>query len=379
MRVIISVGGRFHADHAARAAQKVGCLKKYITTLSTFKKRETGIDPALLKSITLPDYVGFAIRRTPVLRDLVTWNSVKDNLFDLMASRYVDQCNIFHGWNNYSLFSLRKAKRYGAKVVIERSSAHPLTVERLLTEEYSKYGLRRPKMLQYLVQKQIREYDEADYIMVPSDFVYNSMVEEGVPAEKLIKIPLGVDLRAFKPVEKTDNKFRVLFVGMLSLQKGVQYLLEAVKQLRLPNFELVLIGGPRDNFKPIMAKYDGEYTYLGSVPHNKLYKYYSNCSVFVLPAVQEGSGMVVTEAMACGLPVIVSENVGARDFVREGIDGFIIPIRDVEALKEKILFFHENEDARRRMGESARERVKGLSWESYERELIKAYHQILHG
>lgn len=376
MQVVISVGGSFHwSYHAARAAQEVGCLKRFITT-RFYPERARGIDRSLVTSIPFPEYVGFAIRNTPLIRDIITWNWVKDNLFDLMASRYVDECDIFHVWNHYGLFSLRKAKRYRAKIIIERASAHPLTQQRLLSEEYEKYGLKRPIMNQRMVQKHIKEYEEADFVMVPSRFAYDSMIEEGVPEQKLLRVTFGVDIEQFKPSSKRDKKFRVIFVGMASLQKGTHYLLEAMKQLALPNAELILVGSMRENFRSILTRYEGVFTYPGGVDHQEVSQYYADSSLFVLPSIQDGFAMVVAEAMASGLPVIVSENVGAKDIVRDGTDGFIIPTRDVEALKEKILFFYENEEERQQMGESAREYVKQFTWERYGRELIEVYQKI---
>jgi len=198
MQVIISVGGRFHADHAARAAQEAGCLKRLITT--TPNSRWMEIDQDLVKYIPLPEYVGLGNKSTPLLRDLVNWSWVRDNLFDLMASRYVDKCDIFHGWNAYSLFSLKKPKAQGAIIVIERSSPHPDFEYRILLEEYRKYNvMARPRESRSLMEKQKREYELADFVIVPSKLVWDTMVQEGVEEGKLILIPFGVDIDMFSP------------------------------------------------------------------------------------------------------------------------------------------------------------------------------------
>ena len=376
MQVIISVGGVFHSYHTARAAQRAGCLKRYITT-RFYPERAKGIDHSLVISMPLLEYGAYVLRKIPLINNTVPWNWVKDSLFDIMASRYVDECDILHVWNNYGLFSLRKAKEYGAKIIIQRGSAHPLIQQRLLTEEYEKYGLKFSLMNQRLIQRHVKEYEEADFVMVPSRFAYDSMIEERVPEQKLLRVTYGVDIEQFKPSPKRDKKFRVIFVGMASLQKGTHYLLEAMKQLSLPKAELILIGSMRDNFRSILARYKGTFNYIGAVDRQAIPRYYADSSVFVLPSIQDGFARVVTEAMASGLPVIVSENVGAKDIVRDGTDGFIIPIRDVEALKEKILFFYENEGDRQRMGESAREYVKQFTWERYGRELIEIYQKAV--
>jgi len=88
--------------------------------------------------------------------------------------------------------------------------------------------------------------------------------------------------------------------------------------------------------------------------------------------------MVQAQAMACGLPAVITTHTGGEDIVRNGVDGFIVPIRDVSALKEKILYFYENEEARRTMGASALNRVKhGFTWKDYGERMIKYYQKIL--
>ena len=95
-------------------------------------------------------------------------------------------------------------------------------------------------------------------------------------------------------------------------------------------------------------------------------------------SIEEGFAMVMPQAMACGLPIICTSNTGGEDIVRDGIDGFIIPIRDVEALKEKILFMYKNPERRREMGESARLRVQsGFSWDNYGAKMIGEYRKVL--
>ena len=373
MQVIISVGSKFWAYHTARAAQQAGYLKHFITTV--YDETEVGIDRARVTELRLPDWIGRALRRMPGANRLVPWNWVKDNLFDLMAVRHVSECDIFHVWNNYGLFSLRKAKRLGATVIVERGSTHPLTQQRLLQEEYARWGVRFPATNRRLLEKQLQELAEADYIYIPSAFVRRSMIEEGIPAEKLIEIPYGVHLDMFRPMPKRDRVFRVLFVGMLSLQKGIPYLLEAMQRLNLTDAELVLVGRVAEDVRSLLGRYANTLHLAGPVPQQELPAYYGSSSMFVLPSIQDGFGMVVYEAMSCGLPVIITENVGAP--VRAGIDGFVVPIRDADALAEKILFFHENEEARQRMGAAAREYVQRFTWERYGEQVIATYRRIL--
>jgi glycosyltransferase involved in cell wall biosynthesis len=205
------------------------------------------------------------------------------------------------------------------------------------------------------------------------------MIEQGVPESKLLRVHFGFAPERFhiQPEAKTDNTFRVLFVGAISLQKGVQYLLEAFRRLDLPDAELVLVGGTFPDSKTFLPQYEGLYRHVPFVPQADLVEFYNTVSVFVLPSLQDGFGMVVYEAAACGLPVIVSENVGAT--IRDGQDGFIVPIRDPEALADRLLRLYRDPVLREAMGRSAHAYVQQFTWEAYHRQVIANYRRVLEG
>jgi glycosyltransferase involved in cell wall biosynthesis len=375
MKVIILSGGKFSSYDQASAAAAHGVLLKFIA--GRFDRRDTRIPFSLIKSVPLPAYIGYWWRRIPILNRWVPYNFISDNLFDVLSSRYVEPCDVFHGWNHYCLRGQRRARALGAKTIVHRGSAHPRAQYRILAEEWARFDLKYPATSNLLIEKQELEYAEADFVMVPSRFAYQSMVEEGVPKAKLLLLPYGANLQAFQPQPKLNDTFRVLFAGMLSLQKGLYYLLEAWRQLALPDAELVLAGTFRENFKPVFAQYANEVTCLGWVDHWRMRSEYARASVFVLPSLQEGSAKVIYEAMACARPVIVTSHCGS--VARNGIDGFIIPLRDIEALKEKILYFYENRDEISRMGQAARERVLEFSTKRYGDELVEIYWRIVDG
>jgi glycosyltransferase involved in cell wall biosynthesis len=143
--------------------------------------------------------------------------------------------------------------------------------------------------------------------------------------------------------------------------------------LNLPNSELVLIGSPDIVVQRFLDAYPGRLVHLRGVPQTELYKYFSNSSVYVLPSIEDGFGMVISEAMACKVPVICSTNAGACDLIRDGTDGFHVPPRDVEAIKERLLALHSDEAARVEMGRVAWKRAAEFTWERYGREILARY------
>jgi glycosyltransferase involved in cell wall biosynthesis len=368
-----------YAYDIARELQQAGYLKRLITAYH--RRPQHGLDyPHRVRRILLSELTGQALYR--LLRGANSFyiaNLIRDNLYDLLARRHVDGGDVLHAFNHYALFSMRKAIRLGMKTVVERDTAHPVYQQALLSEEYARYGLNYSSLNRLILRKHVQEYAEADAILVPSEFVWRTMVEQGVPESKLRLAPLGFDPARFRPLPeaKTDSAFRVLFVGSVSLQKGVQYLLEAFKRLALPNAELVFVGGAFPDSQTFLPQYEGLYRHIWFVPQERLVELYNSASVFVLPSLQDGFGMVVCEAAACGLPVIISENVGAR--IRDGRDGYIVPIRDPDALADRLLCLYRDERLRREMGESARQYVQQFTWKANLHQLVEIYRGLLKG
>ncbi len=373
-RIVVVSGNKFHAYHLARGAQRAGWLRRFVTTI--FDRRESGIPADKITQIPLPAYAAMLIQRLPLSGSQAWSYYIGDNWFDRAASRYAPEADIYHVFNHHGLHGIRAAKRAGAITIVERSSAHPNVQHAILRDEFARFGLRYPAGNKQIIAKHLQEYDEAHWIMVSSEFVYRTMIAEGVPAAKLRQVHLGFAPEHFYPGEKSDNVFRVIFVGALSLQKGLPYLLEGFRLANLPSgkSELLIVGEPFPDAKAFLPKHTGLYRHLRFVPHDELARVYHTGSVFVLPSLQDGFGMVVYEAAACGLPVIISENVGAT--VRDREDGFIVPIRSAEAIAEKLAYLYSHEAERQRMGRSAREYVSRFTWERYQDQLIAHYREI---
>ena len=371
-KVIISSAGVFHAYHLARGAQSGGYLHRFITSL--YSRYETGLDRSRVVQIRLPAYLSRMMSALPGEYARALSYYFGDNLYDWLARRYAGDGDIFHFFNHQGLYSLRVAKRQGAITIVERSSAHPTYQHELLFEEYARYGLRYPSVYRLLHDKHLVEYGEADYIMVASEFVRRTMVEAGVPSEKLVRVHLGFDPTRFRPGEKRDDVFRVMYTGGLKLRKGIPYLLDAFSELSLPNSELLLVGDSFPDARAFVPKHEGLFRHLRFVPQAELVHHYQQASVFVLPSLEDGFGMVVYEAAACGIPIIVTENVGAT--IRDGQDGFVVPIRDAEALARKLTYLYEHPRERIAMGRAACDYVQQFTWENYHRELVSHYGTI---
>ena len=305
---------------------------------------------------------------------------LRDNLFDFYVSRQVRNADIFYGWTHHALYSLRAARRRGLITILERANAHPLTVTRLLADEYKRRGVTEPVYHPRILQKHLRELEIADYIAVTSHFTQASLLENGIAEDRILLTPLGVDAARFVPANApNDGRFRVLYVGQLRLRKGVQYLLEAWARLRLDNAELLLVGDVVDEFKEILHKALRQHANITVVGHAAdPVRLYQSASVCVLPTLEDGFGLVVLEAMACGVPVILTENTGAKDCVRRDIDGFILPPYQVEAVAETLSFCARHRDQLAQMGRQARQQAEQFSWTRYQDTLTAHLTRLFH-
>jgi glycosyltransferase involved in cell wall biosynthesis len=370
VEVIYTQAGKFAgpgigmtAYHLVRGIQAAGCLKKAIV----------GYDGG-------HDLPGDTIKTFPWMRVVARLardhGFIRDAVFDTVASRFVEPCDVFHGWSHQCLHSVRRAKAMGAVTFVERPNTHDRFQNRLLKEEFDRWGYHRTEPGRSRgMERGLSEYEEVDYICVPSHFAFQSMVAEGIPEGCLYCLPYGVDAHRFTPAMPSPDVFRLLFVGQVSLRKGVPYLLQAWRKLRLPKAELWLAGRITPDARKIADFYraDGSIRFLGHV--RDVPPLYGKASAFVLPSIEEGSALVTYEAMAAGLPVICTPNTGA--VARNGIEGIEVPIRDTEALAAAIERLYAHPDLRMGMGSAGRRRAEEFTWEAAANRLLASYRDAL--
>lgn len=373
IKVCVGSPGRFHTFDLGRELERRGYLQKLYTGYPPWKV--DGLPPARVRSFPWLISTRSLLSRWGIRWAERAWNRLATESFDRWLARKLEPCDVFHCLSSFGLETHKVAReRYGALTVCDRGSSHILYQDEILAEEYARWGIPYRHIDRRLVERELQEYEFCDRIFVPSAFAYRSFVEKQVSEAKLVKIPYGVDLNLFRPLAKEDDVFRVIYVGAMSLQKGLPYLLEAIAGLTLPKFEVWLIGGLHPEVKPFLARYEGRYRYFGIVPRADLHKYYSQASVFVICSIQEGLALVQAQAMACGLPVIATRNTGAEDLFTDGVEGFIVPIRDPGAIREKVLYLYEHPEVREEMGRAALRRVASLGgWASYGEAVVKAY------
>jgi glycosyltransferase involved in cell wall biosynthesis len=222
--------------------------------------------------------------------------------------------------------------------------------------------------LDWLHERRLRDIALADRILVPSEHIAEKLVEYGTPRERIAVIPYAADTQRFFPLQekRPGSTCTFLFAGGITQRKGIKSLLEAWRQIRRPGWKLQLVGALPSNPGPLVGYLD-EVEHLGRVPHSEMPRTMASADVFVFPSLFEGSAVVTYEALACGLPSVVTPESGS--VVRDGLDGFVVSSRDVEALALAMERLGTDQELRSIMAIAARERAESFGWPRYQASL----------
>lgn len=388
----------------AAALADAGLLRQYITSIAdgdalreaarhmpaplrTRIERELDLRP--LPEGVPEDRVHRVARLTEAARVLALRAAIPPRLLErlvLFTSRRFDQgvarqvgpedSAVISMWG-HALDTFEAARKLGVRRFLDYPTAHPRALMDLIAEEvrlqpdYASTFL-EGTVSQALLSRVEREFELADRIFVLSSFQRRTFVEAGVPEDKLITTPLGVELETFKPASRQgeDDAFNVLFVGQITQRKGISYLLEGFERAAIPNSRLTLIGAAIGDTSPWMHRPNVDH--IPHLPFFRLPDVYTRADVYVLPSIVEGFPQTALQAMASGVPSIVSRNTFGDDVITDGHDGFVVAIRDADAIADRLRYLHMHRDERERMGAAARRRAEDFSWGRYGETIVRA-------
>jgi glycosyltransferase involved in cell wall biosynthesis len=275
-----------------------------------------------------------------------------------------------HAYEDCALLQFEEARRRGKPCVYDMPIGYYPAWEHTQAALARRYGDWLPAgglpSLRYVRPWQKRhEMELSDLVLVPSRFV-ETTIREFHPEKGLARAPYGVDAGFWQPdpERKPKRRLRFIYAGQLSLRKGTPTLLEAWERAALPDAELELVGmwqlaeGKRSHCRGVTVRQ----------PHSKvaLRERYREADVFVFPSWFEGFGLVLLEAMACGLPAIATMATAGPDLLTEAC-GRVVPTGDVDALVENLQWFSVHRDELPRMREAARRVAERCTWERYRR------------
>ncbi|MFV5693066.1 glycosyltransferase family 4 protein [Flavobacterium sp. LT1R49] len=369
MKVIYTAPNRAHHYRYASSLNKANFLSVFVSgfprlspraKIAELKQKLYRAD--ILQTIYL---LSLKMRASKKMSDYLAYLAKIEQ--DFACKKFLKDADVFVFYNGNGLSSCNYANKMGKITVVEVVNSHVEYQEDLLREEHKSLNLPWEPFHKKDKERRLKEYDAADYILLPSEFVKQSFLAKGFPEEKLLKVPYGFTI----PVQKANNDakahatFNVLYVGSISVRKGIRYLIEAFKRLEILNKKLTIVG-PVEQISGIEGlEITDDIEFVGVLKGVDLEKAYQSADVFCLPTIEDGYGLVLGEALSHGLPLITTTNSGGLDLIADGIEGFIVPIRDSLAIYEKLKLLSSDSELLDKMKLAALGKAAGMNgWEA---------------
>ncbi len=415
-KVIVAHPGKQHSFRLASALKKNGMLCRYVTTV--YDKDSSFVMKFVKKFLNKDNLSRANSRKNPdLLDDEVTQFCELSGLIEIFLARYDKSKKLYNMWHSFtsdrfgkkvaalamrekvdavimydtnSLSCFKKLKTEAPEIVriLDSSAANRLFMKEIYQQDMEncpEFSEKLKSEVSYLwvsryFQRNVQEVGNVEFFLAPSQFVKRSFLFSGVKEEHIKVCPYGSN---FEPVMHTDEKIQspsgcleVVYVGNVTEMKGIYYLLEAVTNIPNDLVHLTVVGA-YDNSMHVFDKYLGQVTFTGRIPHEEVKKVLSESDVFVFPSLGEGLSLSVLEALACGLPCVVTEHSGANDAIEDYGNGFVIPIQSITAIKEGLMWFVENRELIPKMKQRAAETANEYTWKAYERQVISSITEIL--
>lgn len=309
-----------------------------------------------------------------------------DNIYhdlDYKVSKYLHshkRIKAVYAYDEGAYYSFLQAKKNGILCFFDLPIVHWRTYQKLLNEEKDKnkqwasvlgiYDDSKEKL-----ERKDKELLLADRIYVASNFTKQSIMED---FPYTLKAPIIVIPYGFPDVNKNriyipfnNRKLKFLYVGRLSQSKGLSYLFESIAPFT-KDIDLTLVGSGNIDDCIVLKEQIMKHTYIPYLPHHKVLSLMAESDVFIFPSLFEGFGMVITEAMSQGTPVITTTRTCGLDFIQDGINGWLVEPGNSQQLKYKIQHIVDNKNDLVYISRKAMETAAKRPWSIYEKELAES-------
>ena len=265
---------------------------------------------------------------------------------------------------------------------------HPLSVRRLLSEELELVPAARESLLQEAelslspaaLDELSQEPRLADAIIVASSYTKQTLIENGHGQKPISVVPYGVDASRFprrQPHTRPAGPLRIIWLGQVCQRKGLSYLLDAVRRVSKQNVQVLLRGHGRVAGNLLAQYSDLKIDLQSSLPRAEIIRDLHASDLFVLPSLVEGFGHSIIEAMSCGLPVLTTNHTCGADLITPGESGFLVPIRDSEAIAQQLDWALTHREELAAVGENAAAAIAPYTWDRFRRGVVEAYSSVV--
>jgi glycosyltransferase involved in cell wall biosynthesis len=309
-------------------------------------------------------------------------------LHDWIVSRRIEkmagQIDIIHTWPIGALQTLKTARRLGIPTVLERPNAHTRFAYEVVRKECERIGVPLPPGHEHeynaeLLAKEEEEYRLVDGLLCPSDFVVKTFLDQGFPLGKLVRHIYGVDEKIFYPADQPPGDrpgLTMISVGVCAVRKGLHFALEAWLKSPASEKGTFLIAGEflpeyQRKLAPMLAH--PSVKMLGH--RNDVPELVRRSDILVLPSIEEGFGLVCTEAMASGCVPLVSD--ACTDLCRHMENALVHHVADVKTLAEHITLLHQDRGLLKKLREASLRAVPGITWTAAGVKLLQTYREVI--
>jgi glycosyltransferase involved in cell wall biosynthesis len=264
-------------------------------------------------------------------------------LFDRAVARVVEPAETHVGFSLQSLRTFQAAKKHGSRrLELVSPTCHIDHVRRRYQEAYERHPIERSWLDDGQCRRAVHEYELADMIVIASDYVRDSFLDAGYPEDRLVRFDLSAAARFAPRARSSDGIFRLVYVGALSVAKGTPVLVEAFARFAPSNAELWLVGGwGTRGMRLWLSERCKADSRIRIAPGDPL-PHLQRADLYVHPSYQDGSPYAPLEALACGVPVVVTEDTGTKELIRDGLTGRVIPTGSSDAILEAIREAYES-------------------------------------
>ena len=381
----------FHTDVflSETMANRVGHIGRKTPILSALTRLAGRSAPDLPEEL-VRSYTWLMIR-SRVWRRLVSGPKDETNRWVSLGEQFATEVSRNINSRKTNVFAFTSAARelfqsnkaLGGRNILDQATAPRKQEVELIQREARTFSswTKRPEEKSYLAAyhaRQIEELELADLVLCASTFAKKLVEAEGVNPQKIQVVPLGIEPSGYysRPAERHDKEnLRVLFVGDDGLRKGIGYLDQAVRKLSSGHVKVRVIGNLGLNSRGERSLTE-RMELFGGLPRSAVRSHFEWAHVLVLPSVSDTFGLVILEALSVGVPVVATNHTCAPDVVREGVDGFVIPIRDSDALADKLERLASDPTRLGEMSNSALERAREFTLDKYGERLVTAINSV---
>ena len=350
--MVVAAHGRFHAFDLVRGLIESGQDVTLLTNLPKSHAARLGLPRERVRCFPLHAVASRLAQKV----SSHTAEPLLHRVFGEWAARQIEQreFNAVHLWSSIAAEWLIARSGSG---VVHRGSAHIRTQRRLLDEEEKRAGVPIDKPTDWMVDREEAEYARASMIVVPSEFARRSFQEQGVNGGRVVAIPLAGPASIFEASDAVidariqrllaHQPLRVLYVGAVSYQKGMFDLEHTIQELAPDRFDFRIVGRVLPECQALAQRLRGRVTFTGALPMTELPTHYNWADLFVMPTIQDGFAVVLTQAAAAAVPIIASTNSGGPELITGGAVGWVLPprneqlwaaaLREVDASREQVV------------------------------------------